>query len=59
MTYKAGVMVYYVKARFKKRVLRAGRRMQCLLRPGWMLANYSIQLDWHDVSKQLYNSIKC
>ena len=27
--------VYYVKARFKSKFLRPGRRMQCLLRPGF------------------------
>jgi len=35
----------------KYEILRAGRRMQCLLRPGWILADYSIQLDILKTSK--------
>jgi len=48
MSYNASTKVYYEKARFKNEFLRAGRRMQCLLRPGWILAHYSIELDQHD-----------
>jgi len=34
--------------------LTANRGTQCLLRPGWMLADYSIQLDWHS-PKTVFN----
>jgi len=47
MSYNASARIYYVKARLKW-VLRAGRRMQRLLRPEWILADYSMQLDRRD-----------
>jgi len=33
--------------------LTANRGTQCLLRAGWMLADYSIQLDWHSPKTSL------
>jgi len=51
-------MIYYAKARLKDEFLRAGRRMQCLLRPGWKLTDYSIQLDWCDWPLTLQSSLQ-
>jgi len=64
MSYNVSTGVYHVKARFKSEFLRAGRRMQCLLRPGWMLADYSTQQDRHHwtvvLQKTVFNlSILC
>ena len=58
----ANATVYHVKARFTKWVFKSRhrRRMQCLFRPGWKLADYSIQLSWtgmtdRSLSKTVFN----
>ena len=45
MLYNAHVRVYCGKA---SEFVRADKWMQCLLKLGWMLTDYSIQLDQHD-----------